>query len=162
MTEEGIIKLEKLLGGRIERKSERKVPGTIDISHRKFIYFSDNKKKHKFRTQFRALTHFVNPPNGTHGGIGEAGCKITTPDGALFYAISYHGDLEGNKKDIEGGAEGLGLLLACIEGDNFIYNDKNDHSCYLPKTDKKFFDNNKLIISDGRSFLLSECDIELY
>lgn len=47
----------------------------------------------------------------------------------------YHGDLVGWKKDIEEGADGLNLLLAKIEGKQFI-------------------------ISDGRVFLLSECKVE--
>jgi len=49
--------------------------------------------------------------------------------------MSYHGDLVGWGKDIEEGAKGLGLLLAYIESDKFI-------------------------ISDGRSFPLSECEIK--
>ncbi|MBM6446866.1 hypothetical protein JQF37_25010 [Pseudomonas sp. MIL9] len=40
--------------------------------------------------------------------------------GPLFHAFSYHGDLEGWRKDIEAGAEGIGLLLTRIEGDQFI------------------------------------------
>jgi len=35
-------------------------------------------------------------------------------------AFSYHGDLEGWRKDIEAGAEGIGLLLTRLEGDQFI------------------------------------------
>ena len=40
-----------------------------------------------------------------------------------FYALTYHGDLIGWKKDIEEGAKAYGSLLATIEEENFILND---------------------------------------
>ncbi len=68
-------------------------------------------------------------------GVNEAGCSITPLDGPLFHAVIYHGDIDGWRKDIEAGAKGMGLLLAQIEGDQFV-------------------------ITDGRSIPLSECKIE--
>jgi hypothetical protein len=126
--------LERMLGGKFERKDARVIPGTADASTRETIYFSDD-GKNKFRKQFKNITCFTEPPYATGGGVNEAGCDITPPSGPLFHAAIYHGDLAGWRKDIEEGAKGLGLLLACIEGDKFI-------------------------ISDGRSFPLSECKIE--
>ncbi|WP_083251869.1 MULTISPECIES: hypothetical protein [Pseudomonas] len=126
--------LEVILGGKLERADARVVPGTDGASTREAIYFSDDGKS-KFRKQFKNITCFTEPPNATCGGINEAGCDITPPDGPLFHAAIYHGDLSGWRKDIEEGARGLGLLLARIEGDKFV-------------------------ISDGRSFPLSECKIE--
>jgi hypothetical protein len=138
----------------------RKVPGTYSRAGDRVIYFSDNKKKHKFRTQFWRLMEFAKPSYAKNGGSINEGCKITTPDGTLFHAIAYRGDLDGWKKQMEVGAEGLGLLLAWIEGDKFVFT--SDGRGHLPKTDEIFLDNNRLVISDGRSFLLSECKIELY
>ncbi|MHB9799642.1 hypothetical protein ACYCAX_17740 [Pseudomonas sp. MT3] len=126
--------LEVILGGKLERADARVVPGTDGASTREAIYFSDD-GKNKFRKQFKNITCFTEPPNATCGGINEAGCDVTPPDGPLFHAAIYHGDLSGWRKDMEEGARGLGLLLARIEGDQFV-------------------------ISDGRSFPLSECKIE--
>jgi hypothetical protein len=129
-----LAKLEKILGGKLERADARVVPGTDEISTRQAIYFSDD-GKNRFRTQFKKITCFVDAPNATSGGIIEAGCNITPLDGPLFHAAIYHGDLAGWRKDMEEGARGLGLFFARIEGDQFV-------------------------ISDGRSVLLSACKIE--
>lgn len=126
--------LEKILGGKIEQPDSRVVPGVTVIGGQQVVYFSDDGKS-KFRKQFNDITCFTEPPNAVRGGVNERGCKITPPSGPLFHAISYHGDLDGWRKDIEAGAKGLGLLLARIEGDQFV-------------------------ISDGRSIPLSGCKIE--
>jgi hypothetical protein len=126
--------LERILGRKLERADARVVPGTDGASTREAIYFSDDGKS-KFGKQFKNITCFTDPPNATYGAINEAGCDITPPEGPLFHAVIYHGDLSGWRKDIEEGAKGLGLLLARIEGDQFV-------------------------ISDGRSFPLSECKID--
>lgn len=126
--------LEKILSGKIERSDSRIVPGVTIVDGQQVVYFSDD-GKNKFRKQFDGITCFTEPPNAVRGGVNERGCKITPPSGPLFHAISYHGDLEGWRKDIEAGAEGLGLLLARIEGD-------------------------QLVITDGRSIPLSHCKIE--
>jgi hypothetical protein len=154
-----IKQVEKVIGRHILSKDELKVPGTNYTDKRKILYFSDNGKKHKFKTQFFKLMMFAKPSHATHGGGMEQGCKITIPDGLVFHAFSYGGDLDGWRKNIEIGAKGLGLLLAWIEGDQFTL---DEQGYYLPKTDKKYFDNNKFVISDGRSFMLSECKIEMY
>ncbi|RXR08659.1 hypothetical protein [Pseudoxanthomonas composti] len=126
--------LERMLGGKLERVDARVIPGTESTSTREAVYFSDDGKS-KFRKQFKKITCFTEPPNATSGGINEAGCDITPPGGPLFHAVIYHGDLAGWRKDMEEGGKGLGLLLARVEGDKFV-------------------------VSDGRSFPLSECTIE--
>lgn len=126
--------LERILGGKLERADARTVPGTDGVATREAIYFSDD-GGNKLKKQFKNITCFTESPNATCGGINEAGCDITPPGGPLFHAAIYHGDLAGWRKDMEEGGKGLGLLLARIEGDKFV-------------------------ISDGRSFLLSECKIE--
>lgn len=126
--------LEQILGGKIERREGRVIPGTVAIDGSEFVYFSDDGVSH-FRKQFKKLTEFTNPPNAKSGGVSERGCKVTLPDGQLFHAIGYHGDIEGWRKDIEAGARALHLLLARIEGSVFV-------------------------VSDGRSFPLDECKID--
>lgn len=126
--------LEKILGGKIEQSNSRNVPGVTVVDGQQVVYFSDD-GKNKFRKQFNNITCFSEPPNAVRGGVNDRGCKVTPPSGPLFYAISYHGDLDGWRKDIEVGAKGLGLLFARIEGDQFV-------------------------ISDGRSIPLSDCKIE--
>lgn len=126
--------LEKILGGEIEQSNSRNVPGITIVDGQQVVYFSDD-GKNKLRKQFNNITCFSVPPNAVRGGVNDRGCKVTPPSGPLFHAISYHGDLDGWRKDIEVGAKGLGLLLARIEGDQFI-------------------------ISDGRSIPLSDCKIE--
>ncbi|GJL36563.1 hypothetical protein PUATCC27989T_01480 [Phytobacter ursingii] len=126
--------LEKILGGKIEPSNARDVPGVMVVDGQQVVYFSDDGKSNP-RKQFDNITCFSEPPNAVRGGVNERGCKITPPSGPIFHAISYHGDLDGWRKDIEAGAIGLGLLLAHIKGDQFV-------------------------ISDGRSIPLSDCKIE--
>ena len=126
--------LEKNCGAKIERSDARVVPGTEKVDGLETVYFSDDGKS-KFSKQFDNLTASVSPRSAKSGGRNDRGCSITIPEGLTFYAIGYHGDLEGWRKDIETGAHGLGLLLAHIENDRFV-------------------------ISDGRSFALSECVIK--
>lgn len=128
--------LEKIIGGKLERSNARTVPGIDDSATKKTIYFSDD-GKNKFPKQFKNITCFTDPPNAVSGGVNEGGCKVTPPNGPAFYAAEYHGDLEGWKKDIEEGAKGLGLLLAKIENEIFL-------------------------ISDGRNFPITECEINFY
>lgn len=126
--------LEKILVGKIEWSFTRVIPGTVKIDGVEIVYFSDvgnNTPKEKFDN----LTASVYPRNAQSGGRNGRGCSITIPDGLTFYAIGYHGDIEGWCKDIEIDAHRHGLLLAHIENDRFV-------------------------ISDGRSFTLSERDVK--
>lgn len=126
--------LEKILGGKIEQSNARNIPGVTVVDGQQVVYFSDD-GKNKPRKQFNNITCFSEPPNALRGGVNDRGCKVTLPSGPIFHAISYHGDLDGWRKDIEAGAIGLGLLLAHIKGD-------------------------QLVISDDRSIPLSDCKIE--
>ncbi|WP_080403364.1 hypothetical protein [Burkholderia ubonensis] len=127
-------KLESIVGGALERRDARVIPGSVAVEGTEFVYFSDD-GKNKFKKQFKNLTEYTNPPNAVSGGVNDRGCKIALPNGQLFHAIGYHGDLDGWRKDLEAGAAALNLLLARIEGDMFI-------------------------LSDGSSFSLNECKIE--
>ena len=127
-------RLEQILGGKLERHDARVVPGTVAIEGKEVVYFADD-GRNQVRKQFNALTSMVERRQAKSGGRTSQACKITLPDGQIFHAMSYHGDLEGWRKDIEAGAQALQLLLARIEGDTFA-------------------------ISDGRSFPLRDCKIE--
>lgn len=127
-------RLEKILGGKIEQRDARVIPGTVEIEGSRVVYFSDD-GLNDFSDQFDALTEHAIPRQAKRGGRSDSGCKITLPDGQLFHAISYHGDLDGWRKDIETGARALHLALASIEADQFV-------------------------TSDGRTFALSDCKVE--
>jgi hypothetical protein len=122
--------MEKILGGPIG--FEETVPGTVSIGGKEFVYFADD-GKNTVRKQFNALTQYTNPPHAKSGGVTSQGCSIALPDGIVFHAIAYHGDIDGWRKDIEEGARGLHVLLARIEGD-------------------------QIVTSDGRSFALADCN----
>ncbi|WP_072619137.1 MULTISPECIES: hypothetical protein [Pandoraea] len=129
-----ISDLEKALGGRLESRDERTIPGVVEVKGVEVVYFSDNGVGN-FKSQFRRLVNLVNPPNAKFGGVNERGCSISLPDGQVFHAIGYHGDVEGWRRDIEIGAARFGLLLA------------------------RFIDGS-LAVSDGRIFSLEELGIK--
>ncbi|MEF0944046.1 hypothetical protein [Rhizobium sp. BR 362] len=132
--EKHLKQIEAILGGKFERLDSRVIPGTVPVEGTAFLYFADD-RKNAFRKQFRNLTEYTNPPYAKFGGVNERGCKITLPGGDSFYAIGYHGDLDGWRKDIEAGAQAQHVLLAKIEGSN-------------------------ILVSDGRTVPLSECSVE--
>lgn len=109
--------LEDILGGKIERISDRVVPGIIKKEGSGVIYFSVEKKD-DHKKQFRKITNHTNPPFAKFGGVSESGCFIKIPDGTFFYALTYSGDLEGWEKDIDEGASANGSILAKIDGEN--------------------------------------------
>ena len=100
------------------------------------VYFQKDKLK-DLRRQFKDVTQHTNPPNATSGGITMNGCAIGIPGGMEFHAVSFRGDVEGWNKDIQEGARFFKIILASIELD-------------------------KIVLSDGESFLLSDCDIKFY
>jgi hypothetical protein len=110
------------------------VPGTVKREGVDYVYFADDGKR-TFRKQFKALTGYTNPPYAKSGGATEEGCTISLPDGSMFHAVEYHGDVQGWSKDIEEGARALQVVLARIEG-------------------------NRIVTSDGKSFALTECEIK--
>ena len=117
-----------------EKKDNRVVVGMNVIEGQRVVYFQDDGKNPK-RKQFNNLTTYTKIPYAFNGGVNDRGCSISTPDKRVFHAISYHGDLDGWTKDIQAGADGLGIALAYIK-------------------------DNKIIINDGNSFLLDVCFIE--
>jgi hypothetical protein len=131
-----IKRLEQILGGKIEQKGQRAIPGLILRDGVEVIYFSLPPKSNVHK-QFRNITNYTNPPFAKSGGVSESGCSIQSPDGILFHAISYHGDLAGWRKDIEAGAQTFNSVLANVDGDD-------------------------LIVADGRVFDIGKCRVEFY
>ena len=82
--------LESLLGGPIS--TERIVPGTHLFEGREYRYVS-NKSQVKFDDLFHELFN-VPPKIPRNGGAVLEGCKITLPDGDIFEAVSYKGDVD--------------------------------------------------------------------
>jgi hypothetical protein len=127
------IELEKTIDGYIQR--ERKLPGTVHIDGKEFIYFADNGAG-DFRKQFLTLITKIKPSHQREGGVISQACRIHLPDGSLFHGISYRGDIEGWRQQIEDGAKELGVLLAKIQDDRIVF-------------------------SDGRSAALGDCVLEI-
>lgn len=88
-------------------------------------------------SNFEKVTTFIKPPLPKSGGVSEEGCYIKTPDGDKFYAVEYHSDISGWRHQLKQGARMLNLLTGIIHNDN-------------------------IELSDGRSYTLSDCKVELY
>ena len=124
--------MEKILGGSIAKKG--KIPGSSSEEAERVRYVSfDGKKAPK--KLFREVTGRIDPLVPTAGTVMLEPCVITTPDGTHLYALYYHGDVAGWQRQIEEGAKELGLVTAKIEAQT-------------------------LVLSDGRQFALSECQIK--
>jgi len=114
-------KMETLLGlGAIQ--TERTVPGTQPMEGREFCYVSD-KGQEEFGIFFKKLIHYISPPIPKNGGVMIEECKITLPDGEVFQAISYKGDIEGWRLQIEQGAKSLNAKLARIDAESIVPDD---------------------------------------
>ena len=127
--------LESLLGGPIS--TERIVPGTYLFEGREYRYVS-NKSQVKFDDLFHELFN-VPPQIPQYGGAVLEGCKITLPDGDIFEAVSYKGDVEGWRRQLEQGAKALNEEVARID-----------------------IDTDSIVLNDMRSFGLAGCIIEFY
>jgi len=125
--------LERIHGGPIG--IDTVIPGAVPVAGRGVVYFSHDGQR-PWSKQFDAIRKYSKSRRAQHGGMGSAGLNLTLPDGSIFYAIDYHGDLEGWRQDIEEGAAGLNITLARIDGDKFV-------------------------VADGRVFALPDCVLKL-
>jgi len=125
-----LSELEKIHGGPIGHKGI--IPGTVPVEGVEHAYFCDGSAK---GARFHDLTSHSKPLHAQRGAVIGDGCHLTLPDGSIFHAVQYHGDIAGWWKDMEEGATEQKITLARIEAD-------------------------KLVISDGRVFALSECTAE--
>jgi len=118
--------------GKIGR--EQVIPGTKPGNADEVRYVSFVRPS-KPAVIFDEVAWKVDPPVVKSGGVSLANWIVTIPDGTPFFAVEYHDDVAGWQLQIERGAQKSGLLSAKIEGQEFA-------------------------LSDGRSFLLSECFAE--
>ena len=122
---------------------EREIPGLHPVEWREYRYISDDgnnffaslKRKNKKQSLFEKVTSVVDIAQS--GGVITENCKIRLPTKELFHGLSYKGDIQGWRQQIEQGAEYLGLLVG------------------------KIVENN-IELSDGRCYALSECEVEFY
>jgi hypothetical protein len=122
--------IEEILG-KIDR--EPITPGTRPGEAEKVRYVSFDPSQNPSGL-FREVVKRVKPVLAKNGGVSETGYVATLPDGTAFYALKYHGDVAGWQAQIEQGAAQLGLLTGKIESDAFV-------------------------ISDGRSYPVSDCAV---
>ncbi|MBU2714240.1 hypothetical protein [Zooshikella harenae] len=128
--------MKEILGAEFFDK-ERKIPGTVVKTEREFRYIScdSNSTWKSLSALFKKVVREIDPPIATSGGVINEGCKISVPSGGCYFAVSYKGDIEGWRQQIEQGAKSLGLSVAKILQD-------------------------KILLHDGSEYLLSECNIE--
>ena len=118
--------------GKLER--ERAVPGTRPGESEKVRYVSLGQGEDPGKA-YREVIMKVEPPLMKSGGVMLDGCIITVPDGTRFYPLVLNGDIEGWRRQIEQGAQELGVLTAQIASDTFS-------------------------LSDGRSYPLADCTVQ--
>lgn len=114
--------------------SQMPLPGTPEYggpAEREYRYVSDDGRR-PFDRLFRDLTSITKPRQAKSGGAIAENCAVEVPDGRIFQAISYRGDVEEWRTDVTVGAKALGLRLGWIDG-------------------------RRLVIDDGSTFALSEC-----
>lgn len=125
--------------------NKRKIPGMTPFEWKEFRYVSDDgndgflSKNDLLQEKglFERLTEQIDPPIPKEGGAFTENCRLWLPSGELLHALSYHGDREGWRKQIEQGAKQLGLLTGKIVKD-------------------------EIILSDSRTYLLVQCTVEFY
>ena len=121
--------LQKLLG--IEKVDDPMLPGTRrrDAGNVIYVFLPPGSDA---SNAFDVVASKIDPPIPTHGAVLLEHWVIRTPEGQEFYSLYFHGDVKGWRQQIELGANQLGLKMAKVDGD-------------------------KLVVSGGQTFLLSEC-----
>ncbi len=117
-------KMEDILGlGSID--TERRIPGATVTEGREYRYVSCSYHA-DIAALFKKVIREINPPLATSGGAVNEGCKVTLPSGECYFAISYKGDIEGWRQQVEQGAAALGLLVAKISQEKLVLSDDNE------------------------------------
>lgn len=96
------------------------MPGTYLVEGREFCYVT-NKSQVKFGELFHKLFNVpsIIPQNG--GALIE-GCKITLPNGDIFEAVSYKGNLEERRQQLEQGVISSGGSCRCRSSTSSLQN----------------------------------------
>ena len=114
---------------------KRNIPGATPNTENNVRYISFDDPASLSELFFSVLDQ-VRPRLWSSGGAVLDGTKLKLPDGRQFVAVHYHDDVEGWRKQIEQGASKLGRATAKISAGN-------------------------VIVSDGQSYPLSGCKVEL-
>lgn len=95
--------LERILGGSIEQRDQRSVPGATLIERAEFIYYEDD-GQNTAKKQFNLLLDSAGVITAKSGGIVSDSCQVSLPSGTIFHALSYHGDIARWRQGVEAGA----------------------------------------------------------
>lgn len=129
--------LKKVLGAK-EIGRGKEPPGMKVVGGQQALYVSSSSANEGGEELFDRLGEATsNPTQAKFGGCVLAGCSIQAPDGSVFHALEFHGDLSGWHQDLVTAASRLGQLHAEIR-------------------------ESALHISDGRIVSLQECTIVFY
>jgi hypothetical protein len=105
--------IERILGGKITPFSDEPLPGLTSTEGSEIVYVGDRPGVDIDR-QLSELSRKVNPPKIDFGSIGATMHALRVPDGRLFHAFRYRGDLSGWALQIEQGARELKVTLGRI------------------------------------------------
>lgn len=107
----------KLDLGKFEKN--KKIPGFYEVEGREYRYVSFDGAA-DVSALFKEVVRKINPPLAVSGGVVNENCSVFMPNGESYFALSYKGDIEGWRAQIQKGAEILGLKIAKISGSNFL------------------------------------------
>jgi hypothetical protein len=118
------------------------IPGLEINGNREFRYFSmnENEKIKGRNSMFNKITTLYEEPFPEGGALAE-NFIIVIPNGEKYYGLSYHGDIDGWRKQIEKNAESQNKKIGrIIDTDTFLLNDNTKcnlkdceffvHGCY--------------------------------
>ena len=125
--------LKKILG--VDRVDDPMLPGTRPRDAGKVIYVLLPRGTDP-SDAFDEVTTIIDPPLPRQGAVLLEHWVVQIPNGDKFYSLYFHGDVGGWRRQIELGADRLGLQLAIIKG-------------------------NEIVVSNGKNFRLSDCVITL-
>jgi hypothetical protein len=106
--------IEKILGGKITPFNEEPLPGLEPSDGSEVVYFA-NFAEDDIAEQLKQLARRIDPPHLKHGSVGATMHTLTLPNGKVFHAIKYRGDLDGWRRQIAEGAQSLDVVLGRIE-----------------------------------------------
>jgi hypothetical protein len=102
--------------------SAKKVPGAVAVDGREVRYVEE-RGEDPFVTIFWRIVRHIDPPLPQDGRAVVEGCQLLLPTGEPFQAVSYGGDIEGWRKQMNEGAKALNLAIGDIHDGMLILND---------------------------------------
>ncbi|MFJ3395212.1 hypothetical protein [Leifsonia aquatica] len=102
------------------------VPGVEELAWRQFRYVEFQAAKSR-RMNFREIQPLEGSVLPNDGGILEERVFIRTPNGVLFFGVSYKGDFDGWRRLLEESARSRGLRTAEISGASLSCSDDTSY-----------------------------------